>query len=59
MLICRRIRVGPAHVGACGSGESYLEYGDSMQEKAKLRSSYLDTLDQIFSARRAAGNRAD
>jgi para-nitrobenzyl esterase len=41
------------------SGESYLEYGDSFVQKAKLRSRYLDCLDEIFSAQRAVGYRAD
>jgi para-nitrobenzyl esterase len=42
-----------------GSGESYLEYGDSTLQKTKLRSGYLDALDGIFSARRAWESRAD
>jgi carboxylesterase type B len=34
------------------SGESYLEYGDSIASKEKLRAPYLDTLDAIFAVRR-------
>jgi carboxylesterase type B len=34
------------------SGESYLEYGDSIVQKEKLRAQYLDALDGIFAARR-------
>jgi para-nitrobenzyl esterase len=36
------------------SGESYLEYGDSIVQKQKLRAQYLDALDPIFSAKRDA-----
>jgi para-nitrobenzyl esterase len=35
------------------SAESYLEYGDSMAQKQKLRPQYLDALDGIFAAKRA------
>jgi para-nitrobenzyl esterase len=35
------------------SGESYLEYGDSIVQKEKLRARPLDVLDGIFAARRA------
>ena len=35
------------------AGESYLEYGDSIVQKEKLRSQYLDALDGIFAVRRA------
>ncbi len=35
------------------SGERYLEYGDSVVQKEKLRSQYLDVLDEVFAARRA------
>jgi para-nitrobenzyl esterase len=34
-------------------GESYLEYGDSIVQKQKLRTPYLDALDEIFLARRS------
>ncbi len=36
------------------SRESYLEYGDSIAQKQKLRAPYLDVLDGIFTARRIA-----
>ena len=39
------------------SGESYLEYGDSIVQKQKLRPQYLDALDPIFSAKRDADSR--
>jgi carboxylesterase type B len=39
------------------SGESYLEYGDSIVQKQQLRPQYLDALDPIFSAKRVAGRR--
>jgi para-nitrobenzyl esterase len=39
------------------SGESYLEYGDSIVQQEKLRSQYLDALDGIFAARRAPDSR--
>jgi para-nitrobenzyl esterase len=35
------------------SGESYLEYGDSMVLKEKLRAPYLDALDAIFAGKRS------
>jgi carboxylesterase type B len=35
-------------------GETYLEYGDSFGQKQKLRDPYLDVLDPIFAAKRAA-----
>jgi para-nitrobenzyl esterase len=38
------------------SGESCLEYGNSMGMKNKLRATYLDALDVIFDARRAQAN---
>jgi len=39
------------------SGGSYLVYGDSIVQKEKLRSQYLDALDGIFAARRAPDSR--
>jgi len=36
-----------------GSGESYIEYGDRIAQRQKLRAPYLDTLDVIFLARRS------
>ena len=39
------------------SRESYLEYGDSIAQKQKLGPQYLDALDPIFSAKRAADSR--
>ena len=38
------------------SGESYLEYGDSIVQKQKLRAQYLDAVDGLFAARRAASS---
>ena len=35
-----------------GSEEAYLEYGDSIAQKTKLRARYLDALDPIFAGRR-------
>jgi len=35
------------------SGESYLEYGDSIVQKQGLRAPYLDSLDMIFLAKRS------
>ena len=35
------------------SAESYLEYGDSIVRKEKLRAPYLDALDALFAARRS------
>jgi para-nitrobenzyl esterase len=40
------------------SGESYLEYSDSIVQKEKLRAQYLDALDSLFAARRAGAHRA-
>ena len=37
---------------AYGSGESYLEYADSIVQNEKLRARYLDALDGIFAGRR-------
>ena len=39
-------------------GESYLEYGDAIVQKQKLRAPYLDTLDPIFLARRSEALRS-
>jgi len=39
---------------AFASGESYLEYGDSIVQKSKLRAEYFDALDAIFAAKRAS-----
>ena len=39
------------------SGENYLEYGDSIVQKQRLRPQYLDALDPIFSAKRAVDSR--
>jgi carboxylesterase type B len=34
-------------------GESYLEYGDTIVQKQKLRGPYIDALDAIYAAKRS------
>jgi para-nitrobenzyl esterase len=43
---------GLPHWAPYGERENYLEYGDAIVEKQKLRSRYLDALDAIFASKR-------
>jgi para-nitrobenzyl esterase len=38
------------------SGDSYLEYGDAIAQKQKLRAPYLDALDLVFLSKRSRGS---
>ncbi len=49
--LAKRMNLNAFH-GAYASGESYLEYGDSILLKERLRARYPDALDGIFTARR-------